>query len=424
MKPKLIDLFTESDIAFLNALDNDTEWYEDLLIEASGSESYIIRDEVYPIIESVLSTKEGDKKFRAEVEAYIDRHSEALHEPCPISLIPFADNDKAIFFGIFGISENDLKKTLVKMTTVISDQANFKLVRQNPIFTVFYCCIRYYTIKKDETGINISLIIYALSAYPSIFSKYFKYGANAGVMKYTADNLTNKFIIKQKGHVFGALNESVQNSYKFLKQFFLDGSDKEVIRFIQRIRNDQNSMIKKIANEYNNNYKAGKTVYTQNETYDGNALIDDQANDTSVVQGVAQKVVRGIVQSGVNLRIAETAARWSQISITDLRYYLTKIILDKNIEDIQRFVESVLFIYLYTEHHTKDEIKSKIFLSYSIELFRKTNSNDKNIKTIKDCLDKWAEDSGVHSRFKREASRVSYKKGIYWYIILSIQYLL
>ena len=96
MKPKLIDLFTESDIAFLNALDNDTEWYEDLLIEASGSESYIIRDEVYPIIESVLSTKEGDKKFRAEVEAYIDRHSEALHEPCPISLIPFADN---VFIG-------------------------------------------------------------------------------------------------------------------------------------------------------------------------------------------------------------------------------------------------------------------------------------------------------------------------------------
>lgn len=424
MKPNLIDLFTESDIAFLNALDNDTEWYEDLLIEASGSESYIIKDEVYPIVESVLSTKEGDKKFRAEVEAYIDRHSEALHEPCPISLIPFADNDKAIFFGIFGISENDLKKTLIKMTTVISDQANFKLVRQNPIFTVFYCCIRYYTIKKDETGVNIALIIYALSAYPSIFSKYFKYGANPGVMKYTADNLTNKFIIKQKGHVFGALNESVQNSYKFLKQFFLDGSDKEVIRFIQRIRNDQNSMIKKIANEYNNNYKAGKTVYTQNEVYDGNALIDDQSNDTSVVQGVAQKVVLGIVQSGVNLRIAETAARWAQISITDLRYYLTKIILDKNIEDIQRFVESVLFIYLYTEHHTKDEIKSKMFLSYSIELFRKTNSNDKNIKTIKDCLDKWAEDSGVHSRFKREASRVSYKKGIYWYIILSIQYLL
>ena len=63
-----------------------------------------------------------------------------------------------------------------------------------------------------------------------------------------------------------------------------------------------------------------------------------------------------------------------------------------------------------------------MFLSFAIELFRKTNSNDDNIRTIKLTLDKWAEDSGVHSRFKREASRINYKKAIFWYFILSIQY--
>lgn len=408
----------------VNNISNDDMWQDEFYLEASTSNSTIIRDEIYPIIESVLSTPEGNKLFAKEVEAYINRHSEALHEPCPITLIPFADNDKAIFFGLFGIKDSDIKKIIHEMTTAVSDQANFKLVRQNPIFTVFYCCIRFYTLKNDQVGINRSLIIYALSAYPSIFSKYFKHGANPGVMKYTADTLTNKFIIKQQGHVFGALNVSIQNSYKFLKPFFKDGNDTEVIRFIQRIRNDQNSMIKKIANEYNKNYKAGKTVYTKNETYDGTSVIDDQTNDTSVVEDTSQKVVLKIVQNGVNLKIAETAAKWAQVSIVDLRFYLTKIILDKNIADIQKFIESVLFIYLYINHHTKEEIKSKMFLSFAIELFRKTNSNDDNIRTIKLTLDKWAEDSGVHSRFKREASRVSYKKGIFWYIILSIQYVL
>lgn len=409
-------LFSESELNFLNTLDRL------ILEEGSGGETYFIKEKIYPRVAAVLSTPEGNKKFRREVEAYIDRHSEALHEPCPISLIPFADKDKEIFFSIFNIPVNEIKKLVLEMTKIVSDQANFKLIRQNPIFIVFYCCVRYYTLIKDESGINVSLIIYALAAYPSIFSKYFKYGANPGVMRYTADNLTNKFIIKQEGHVFGALNKSIQNSYKFLKQFFKDGSDREVIRFVQRIRNDQNSMIKKICNEYQKNYAAGKTIYTQNETYDGSAVIDDQMNDTSVVEDTAQKVVLRIVQNGVNLKIAETAAKWSQVSIVDLRFYLTKIILDKNIEDIQKFVEAVLFIYLYVNHHTKDEIKSKMFLSFAIELFRKTNSNDDNIRTIKETLDKWAEDSGVHSRFKREASRVSYKKGIFWYIILSIQY--
>ena len=194
-----------------------------------GDVIYVTQDTHDP---DYLYTPEGNKLFGKEVEAYINRHSEALHEPCPITLIPFADNDKAIFFGLFGIKDSDIKKIIHEMTTVVSDQANFKLVRQNPIFTVFYCCIRFYTLKNDQVGINRSLIIYALSAYPSIFSKYFKHGANPGVMKYTADTLTNKFIIKQQGHVFGALNVSIQNSYKFLKPFFKDGNDTEVIRFI------------------------------------------------------------------------------------------------------------------------------------------------------------------------------------------------
>lgn len=54
-------------------------------------------------------------------------------------------------------------------------------------------------------------------------------------------------------------------------------------------------------------------------------------------------------------------------------------------------------------------------------IFKKTNSNNKNIKTIKTTLDKWAEASGIHDKYTREASRVNYKKAIFFYILLSIQ---
>ena len=50
------------------------------------------------------------------------------------------------------------------------------------------------------------------------------------------------------------------------------------------------------------------------------------------------------------------------------------------------------------------------------------NVAEHNIKNIKDTLDKWGEETGVHAKFKREASRVNYKKAIFWYFILSIQY--
>jgi hypothetical protein len=62
-----------------------------------------------------------------------------------------------------------------------------------------------------------------------------------------------------------------------------------------------------------------------------------------------------------------------------------------------------------------------MYISFGIELFRKTNANNTNIKTIKTNLDKWAEETGIHAKYRREPTRIAYKKGIYWYILLTIQ---
>jgi hypothetical protein len=403
-----------------SAYDDISNELLDFIVEATGDSHFIIEG-IYPKVSEVLKTPVGDKEFKRAVENFIDRNSEKLHEPCPISMIAFTDGDKNRFYDIFNVTEKELKEIVSKGVSAVSSQANFKLVNQNPIFSLFYCVLRYYILKNDEQGINATLVIHALASYPSVFSKYFKYGANAGVMRYTADHLTEKFIFKQEGHVFGALRASIYSSYKFLKPYFKDGSDKEVVRYIQRIRNDQNSMIKKIANEYNKNYVAGNTMTTQNETYGTGSLIDDAVNDTSKVETIGQAVIISILTNGINLNLLNTAAAMSQLSIVELRLYLTQILTDKRSTELEDFINAVLFVYLYDEKHPVNEIKSKTFLSFGIELFRRTNSNNKNIATIKRLLDKWAEETGIHSRFKREGTRISYKKGIYWYIMLTIQ---
>ena len=85
------------------------------------------------------------------------------------------------------------------------------------------------------------------------------------------------------------------------------------------------------------------------------------------------------------------------------------------------FIESILFLYLYNEKHTFQDINSKQFILFAVELFKKTNSKDKNINNIKTTLDKWGEDSGLYGKFTRVATRVDYTKGMYLYFILSIQ---
>lgn len=409
----------------------DVEDFSDMelgfLFEATDlSKSYIIRDNLYPKVRDVLKTSVGDMRFKQTVGKYVDKNSQKLHTPGPQYLVPFGDIDKGMFYKIFDITEEEINGYSKQIIAILKGSAtttNFQLLKNNPIFFLFYCCIRYYTIEtKDVRGLNTALIIYALCVYPSIFSKYFKYGvSDVGAMLYTVDNLTEKFILKKTGHVFGMLTTSIQSSYSFLKDFMEDGSDKEVVRFIQRIRNDQNSLIKKICDNYTKNHAAGRTVNTVKDQFGDSPVMDGNENNTTLVSTITSKVAIPLITNGIDLKRAEICAKLAKISISDTRFYLSKIVTGKNESSVQGFIESILFLFLYTDQKQPVDINSSYFLVWASELFRKTNSNDANIARIKTILDEWAETSGVHAKFKREASRINYKKAIFFYFILSIQ---
>jgi hypothetical protein len=156
---------------------------DEFIFEASNPNSHIVVNELYHRIERVLSTSIGDRKFRQIVGNYIDRNSSKLYKAGPMDLIPFGDVDKAEYFNLFQIDPKEVVDMVKKITTKISKTTDFKLLVNNPIFWVFWCCIRYYTLKKDQKGLNASLAIYALAAYPSIFSLFFKHGVDEGVMQ-------------------------------------------------------------------------------------------------------------------------------------------------------------------------------------------------------------------------------------------------
>lgn len=395
-----------------------------LFEEATNKITYIMKTKLYPKVESVLSTKVGDVKYKHIIGQYMDRNSEKLHTAGPVYLIPFADADKALFFNLFGITGKEVQALVKEVTKTIGSSSDFKLLSNNPIFWVFYCCIRYYTLKKDTGGLNSSLAIYAISVYPSIFSLFFPHGADEAVMQYTIDNLSNKYIIKNSKHLFAALFTSISNSYKFLSPYMNDANDSEIIRFIQRIRNDQKSMIKNICGEYMKNHKLGNRVRLNKSSVnpDEIQIDDEEENNTSKVDLVAHNIVNNLYTNGLDLQRVTQAKDIGQISFVDCRFYLSKIFTDKYTSTVFNFVQAIVFLYLYDEHKTKSDINSSDFLLWSNELFKKTNSNNTNIKVIKSTLDKWGEEVGIHAKFKREASRVNYKKAIFWYIILSIQY--
>lgn len=407
-------------IFFENAQDNYD--IEPMYFSEASSDSftYIIKDELYPKINAVLSTDQGKRNFNNIIGRYVSRNNDKLTTSGPQYLIPFTMKDKQEYFDLFSTSDTEVAALVDKITKQVNDKANWRLFKNNPIFFIFYCCIRYATLAKDAKLLNSALIAMALSVYPSIFAKYFRYEPNPNIMQYTIDNLSNRFIIKKSNHIFGTLTYSIQSSWKFHEKDFSRGADQDVIRFIQRIRNDQNSLLKKIANAYQTNYKKGLFVTTQVDAYDDNINVDN-VNNTNKVEALSNKIVLSMLTNGVDLRIADFASNAAQVSKLDLRNYISLIINEKESETMKEFISSILFLYLYTDSHEPDEIRSKEFIGYALQLFKKTNSKDKNVTNIKTTLDKWGTSSGIYRKFSRSATRVDYTKAIFMYFILSIQ---
>ena len=145
----------------------------DIFLEATEMKSYFIRDELYPKVEKVLDTPEGSKKFSRYVGDFINRNSSKLTTIGPLYLIPFNYADKNVYYELFGVTEKEITNLVKKAIAQVNDKAKWRLITQNPIFVLFYCIIRYFTIKKDSKQLNNALIITALAFYPSMFTKYF-----------------------------------------------------------------------------------------------------------------------------------------------------------------------------------------------------------------------------------------------------------
>lgn len=395
---------------------------EEFFTEATLANLYNFKNEIYPEVEKVLSTEQGKRNFSKLVGDYINRNSSKLTTIGPVYQIPFTFEDKKSVYDLFNLTEKQVldivKKSRKELNTSIPP---WQSISQNPVFVVLYQIIRFFTLEKNSKQLNNALIIMALAVYPSIFYKYFRnWTINTGVMQYTIDNLSQRFVIKKSNHLFGALSYFIQNSWKSHERNIIDGSDDNCVQFAWRVHNDQNSFMKKIAQNYNNNKNQGLMVTTDTDSYDDNAVVDVE-NDTNKVSAMVDKIVLQIVVNGLDLRLCDFAANAANISKIELRNYLMKIISDKNSNDMKSFIESILFIYLYYEKKTYENINSKEFLSFALALFKKTNSKDSNISNIKKILDKWGTDSGVYGKFSRVATRIDYTKGIYLFFVLCIQ---
>ena len=391
-------------------------------MEAAAKNTSILKDLIYPVIEKTFSTQVNIRKYVMLISNFFEKNTAKLTTPGPQFLIVFGDNDKDEFYKLFGMKKEEITDAMRIIIKSTGSSAEFKYLMNNPFLSFLYYIIRYFTIHSNPKALNATLGLFAIDVYWSIFTKYFPNGVIEPVMNYTIDNLTDKFIIKKSGTIFGALTESAKHSYEFHKSKIKVGNDPDCIAFLQRIRNDQNSMFRTLSGIYYENHKKGNAIATRNDDYDpDNPILDDITSASTEIENTVNRVCMPMISNGVDIALAEAASMSANVSITNLRIYLMKIFVNERLPEITQLVESMLFLYINGEHKSVRDIRSSHFLYWTSALFKKTNSKDGNIVRINMILDKWGTETGIYKAFKSEGSKINYKRAIFTYIAMNIQ---
>lgn len=391
-------------------------------MEAAVKNTTILKDLIYPIVEKTFTTQANVRKYKMLISQFFEKNTPKLTTPGPQYLIVFGDADKDEFYKLFGITKEEIVFAMKNVIKSAGSSAEFKYLTNNPFLSFLYYIIRYFTLHHDDKALNATLGLFSIDVYWSIFTKYFPNGVIEPVMTYTIDNLTDKFIIKKAGTIFGALTESAKHSYEFHKSKIRTGNDPDCIAFLQRIRNDQNSMFRTISGIYYDNHKKGNAITTRNDDYDPeNPILDDITSASTEVQATVNRVCMPMIANGVDISLAEAAAAIGNVSVTNLRIYLMKIFVNERLDEITQIVESILFLYINGEHKSSRDIRSAHFLYWTCALFKKTNSKDGNIVRINTILNRWGEETGIYKAFKSEGSKINYKRAIFTYIAMNIQ---
>lgn len=391
-------------------------------MEAAVKNTTILKDLIYPIVEKTFATQANVRKYKMLISQFFEKNTPKLTTPGPQYLIVFGDADKDEFYKLFGITKEEIVFAMKNVIKSAGSSAEFKYLTNNPFLSFLYYIIRYFTLHHDDKALNATLGLFSIDVYWSIFTKYFPNGVIEPVMNYTIDNLTDKFIIKKAGTIFGALTESAKHSYEFHKSKIRTGNDPDCIAFLQRIRNDQNSMFRTISGIYYDNHKKGNAITTRNDDYDPeNPILDDITSASTEVQATVNRVCMPMIANGVDISLAEAASAIGNVSVTNLRIYLMKIFVNERLDEITQIVESILFLYINGEHKSSRDIRSAHFLYWTYALFKKTNSKDGNIVRINTILNRWGEETGIYKAFESEGSKINYKRAIFTYIAMCIQ---
>ena len=378
-------------------------------------EDKLLLERIYPNVQKNLSQQSNQDRIKRKMDEYLNKNSRFLTEIGPMHQVLFSDDFKQTIFDACGINQNDIKKIIKESKDI--DSSGMTINAFNISMTL---AIRYALINNKDKLLSQLIAIYSASMYPLLYRKYFKYDPQPSIMEYVVNNMSNKFKLKTEG-LWGELlrmgNVCLENNKKSLTR----GYDIDCVKYVLDLRSRMNSFFKNIYREFDKAHKENKFINLDSDNFDEDNYVEAD-NNMYVIKRFTDAAVMRLATEGVDMRLVTYSAKLCQVSVNELRNYLQNIIVDDRMKDLRKITECILYLYINEAQENANTIKSNKFLIECLNIYKKANSTDKNITTIKELLDKLLkEGTNLFAKTTRLASINNYRRALFTFFVLNIQ---
>lgn len=392
--------------------------------------SYIMKNYCVDKIEKHY--KANEHKLFKYISKYRDRNFDVLSSPYVTKIMIFNTQDSNIVFDCCGVDEKELQSVMntvedlpINTDKSMQEKVGKKVSQKNitPFRVLTFFLFRYYYMKNDIAKAEEILFYYACSQYPTIFSSQFRIGVKRPeAMVYAVDHMDNRFALKKEGSLGAAivapLKKAGLDSYT---HFVEDASDWWVQYIIGQFKTREMGMMKSVQDAYKKAYDSGNITVAQGRLVNDDGEVIERDTSMTKIDTMANKYTTYFYSNPIDVKLATNVANINKVAVSEIRNVLETMQQDRNIDELFKFYTSLFAAYYDMSTGVVEEgIHSANFIKTAQAIYKKGNSNDKNVKTIKAIAHKWCERGSVTYRASNNAGTLNnFRSSIYYYFVFN-----
>lgn len=427
------------DLNLLEAINDESS--SKIVIDGLAATTTSISDELSEHFKKIARNDNVFRKFRIELARIMDKNSKALQDSVLGLQLLINKNDEDNILKILEITAEEIR--LAYDNSPCYQKFGKDLLKKNQLLFLIPLVLYATELARLKKEKEAKLVYFSmfLKPYASRVSVIFPYGIKYEQMQYVTEYVLNdKFDIKKLGNVAAVLQKLAYGSYdNYMPRLLSNPTDYLIyIVYDSGVKARISSTLKSVAEKYyaNNGKYLGfelNSAISSDEESEGNSFSIEIESNAAVKADITRRAVMKISESKLDDAYIKQAVAigWKLTSPTESYITVTKSalkeIIDKRRKDLPVLFDAILGTFLYnsdksTTRRTKRDIKSVTFILNANAVYKASNTNDKNITTVKTLIKDFLTECSVdYITYKSDSSKRALEKSILLYFTIFLQ---